>query len=102
MQINAILEILGALVGVVFIYVNAKNSRSLTGSFFKKYYKLVIVGSIFLVLGFTTDITGDWLGMSEDLIGPLHHLELLIFGIIFVYAAKVLPEEAAKHMEKKI
>ncbi len=71
-----------------------------TGSFFKKYYRWVIIGAVFLILGFTTDIMGDWLGLSEDMTDSLHHAELLIFGIMFVYAARILPKEAAEYLKE--
>ncbi|MDD4931795.1 MAG: hypothetical protein PHG66_06665 [Candidatus Colwellbacteria bacterium] len=99
MSINTVFEIVGMLTAVVFILVNLKESRSLTGSFFKGYYRWIIVGAIFMFLGFTTDITGEWLGMSESVIDPLHHLELILFGVIFIYASRILPREASKYME---
>lgn len=99
MSLNILFEILGAIVGIVFVYINIKASRSLTGSFFKKYYRWMTLGAIFLFLGFTTDVVGGWFGVSENITEVLHHVELLIFGVIFIFAARILPKEAAEHIK---
>lgn len=99
MPLNTFFEILGALVGIVFVYVNIKAGKSLMGSFFKKYYLWMTVGAVFLFLGFTTDVIGRWIGVPEDITDAVHHIELLVFGVIFIYAARILPKEAAKHIK---
>lgn len=99
MSLNTLLDVLGAIVGIVFVYVNIKASRSLTGSFFKKYYRWMTLGAVFLFLGFTTDIVGGWFGVSGDISEVIHHMELLAFGAIFIFAARILPKEAAEHIK---
>ncbi|MCL5017575.1 MAG: hypothetical protein M1155_02880 [Patescibacteria group bacterium] len=101
MVINQIVDILGLIAGLVFIYVNIRASRSMVGSFFKKYYVNLIVASLFFALGWATNFF-EVLGISSaDTAEFLHHLFLLLSGIVFVAASYYLPKEAAEYMKTK-
>jgi hypothetical protein len=102
MDINAILEVIAAVSALVFLWLNIRASRSLIGSFFKKYYSWMIIGTVFLFLGFAGDVFGEAVGLSENIVEFGHHLSLAIFGAMFVYASYILPKEAAERMDKKI
>jgi len=101
MDINRILEISAAVLALVFLWMNFKASKSLIGSFFKKYYLWITVGTFFLFLGFAGDVFGSALGLSEETVEFGHHFSLVMFGIMFVYASYVLPKEAAEYMKGK-
>ncbi|MBI5401502.1 hypothetical protein HZB05_01595 [Candidatus Wolfebacteria bacterium] len=89
-------NILGALISFGFIYITIVSSRSLIGSFFKQYYRLMIVAAIFFGLGFLLEIFGGVAGLSVDTEDVIHHILLIGAGIMFVYTGIIFPKEAAK------
>lgn len=101
MDINKILEATAAILALVFLWMNLSTKQSLIGSFFKKYYNWMVVGTIFLFIGFGGDVLGTSLGISEDFVNFFHHLALVLFGISFIYASYILPKEAAAKIGKK-
>ncbi len=92
---NIVLDFAGAAIAIIFLFLNVKAKRSLVGSFFKKYYLLMITSSIALFLGFAVDLST---AAGSD---QLHHLALLLFGTIAIWAAYILPIEAAVYLKDK-
>lgn len=89
-------NILGILISVGFIWITISSSRSLIGSFFKQYYRLMTVAAIFFGLGFLLEVFYVVVGLSADTEDVIHHILLIGAGIMFVYAGIILPKEAAK------
>lgn len=96
-----ILDLLGVLLGVVFLFMSLRGSRSLIGSFFKNYYRFMIVGALALTFGFLIEPVGDWIGLKEETIMLIHDLSLLIASGLFVYASYVLPNDARRYLAKE-
>ncbi len=94
--LTLLFDILGVLISVGFIYVTIVSSRSLIGSFFKQYYRLMTVAAIFFGSGFVLEILGGVVGLSADTKDIIHHILLIAAGIMFTYTGVVLPKEAAK------
>ena len=99
MYINEILDVVGAAIGLLFILVHIKASRSLMGSFFKRYYKWMIFGACLMFLSFSVDSFGGWFGLMDDTADFIHHLLIIAFSGVFVIAARILPKEAAERIK---
>lgn len=97
---NTVLDFAGAAVAIIFLFLNARAKRSLIGSFFKKYYWLMIAASASLFVGFFMRLPGavELDPMTKEL---LHKLALLLFGTIAIWAAYILPIEASKYLKNK-
>ena len=95
-----IIDGLGVILGLAFIYFTVRPRKSLIGSFFKKFYGRMMIGSIFFTLGFVTDLNVH-LGLNEAIIEIIHHISLLIAALIFVIMSVSLPKEISEYMEGK-
>lgn len=81
----------------IFVF-NVIARKTMIGSIFKYYYKLVIVASAALVLSFVVEL--PIIPLNEIIAELLHHILFITFAILSVVAAQYLPKEAAKYMEK--
>ncbi|MCL4405949.1 MAG: hypothetical protein M1471_00230 [Patescibacteria group bacterium] len=86
----------GAVIGAVMVVFNYRQSRTLTGSFFKTYYGLTILASFLLAVGFF----GEYLVVNqpEGIIDSLMHVILLFAAAIYAIAIVVWPKEANKYL----
>lgn len=96
-----VLDLLGVVLGVVFLFMALRGSRSLIGSFFKNYYWFMIAGALALTFGFLIEPVGEWIGLEENTIMLLHDLAMLTESILFVYASYVLPNDARRYLAKE-
>lgn len=101
MIFDTFFDIVNLIVAIILLVITVRSSRSLMGSFFKKYYRWIVLGTTALMLGFLFEIFGDTLGWPETLIQTGHHTSLIIFEVIFVFAAGILPKEAAEYLKDK-
>jgi|GEM_PF-1364969 len=93
-------SVAGIILGLALVFLNIKTSRSLTGSFFKKYYKWMIIGSIFFTFGFATE-TAEVFGANDLIAEGLHNILLVLSVIIFAFSSIELPKEANKYMQSQ-
>ncbi len=98
MNVNDILNFTGTGFAIVLLILNLLSRRTLMGSFFKGYYTLMTAAMIALVISFLADLPITPLGMEVAEI--VHHLFFIVFTVLAVVAARYLPKEAAKHLEK--
>jgi len=91
---DLILDILGFLISIGFVWFTVRSSKSLVGSFFKKYYRLMTLAANVFGFGFLIETAGEIFRINGDLISTFHHILLIIAAIIFVYAGMVFPKEA--------
>ncbi len=91
-------DILGIVLGIIFLVLYARASQSLVGSFFKRYHYWMMIGAALFALAFLTDFIGvvDGEIMIFDV---LHHLILLAAAIIFIVTNLQLPKEAGKYLD---
>jgi len=101
MDINLIVTVLGLIAGAIFVCVNVRASKSLVGSFFKKYYRYLTTASIFFVFGWLSEFLEVFGFASAETAEFLHHVSLLIAGIIFVASSYYLPKEASEYMKSR-
>lgn len=102
MTLDTLFELLIAVLGLVLVVFTIKDSRSLIGSFFKAYYRYMIGAVIALTIGFVLEPAGELLGLEEgmlDMISHIHHAALAIASILFIYASRILPKDAASYIE---
>lgn len=96
-----ILDLIGVFLGIAFLIMSVRGSKSLMGSFFRNYYWLMIAGALALTFGFIIEPVGDWIGLRENTIMLLHDLAMLTESVLFVYASYVLPNDARRYIESK-
>ncbi len=102
MEVNLltrILDLAAAAISVVFICLSIYTKKTLVGSFFKKYYWLMIISFAMLGLGLLIEAFGDFMGLSVSMAGDIHHILLVASVIIVVLAGFDLPKEAAKQLK---
>lgn len=97
---NTVFDVAGAAIAIIFLFLNARAKGTLIGSFFKKYYWLMIAASVSLFAGFFIRLPGAT-GLDPISIESLHKLALLLFGAIAIWAAYILPIEASKYLKTK-
>ena len=95
-----VVNIIGIIFGLVFIGLNIKAGRSLVGSFFKNYYRWMVVGALIFTLGFSAEFI-KFFGVTENIADGIHHLLLMIAVIIFVITSLTLPKEASQYMKSQ-
>lgn len=101
MILSDIFNFLIAALGLIFVVLTIIDSRSLTGSFFKSYYRYMMGASIFLTLGFVIEPVADMIGLKDNammLATHAHHTSLVIASVLFIYAGRILPRDAAHYI----
>ena len=93
-------NIIGIIFGLIFVGLNIKARRSLVGSFFKNYYRWMIIGAIVFAFGFFTEFA-ELIGIDRSIAEGIHHLLLMIAGIIFVFTSLTLPKEASQYLKSQ-
>lgn len=102
MTLDIVFELLIAILGLALVVFTIKDSRSLVGSFFTAYYRYMIGAVIALTIGFILEPIGELLGLEEgllDIVSHVHHAALAIASILFIYAGRILPKDAARYIE---
>ena len=94
---DQLIDVLGFILGLVFIFLNAKVSKSIVGSAFKRYHSWMMVASLVFSLAFLTDLIAIRNGEIASL-DITHHILLLIAAIIFIATNLRLPQEASQYM----
>lgn len=97
---NTVFDVAGAAIALMFFFLNVRAKGTLIGSFFKKYYWLMIAASVSLFAGFFIKLPVVTL-LDPDSMEALHKLALLLFGTIAIWAAYILPIEAARYLKDK-
>lgn len=97
---NYTLDFLGLLSGLVFVYLNIKAGKSMTGSFFKNSYHAFVVASVFFTLSWASNFLGILSISSAATAEFLHHAFMFVSGLVFVITSYNLPKDAAKYMDK--
>jgi hypothetical protein len=95
-----LLNVAGILLGIIFVILNIRASQTLTGSFFKKYYRLMTVGAVIFAFGFLSAFTHVF-GADENLEMTLLHFSFLAAAAIFILTSIALPKEASKYMNER-
>lgn len=90
---------MGLVASLIFIWLNIKAGKSLTGSFFKKYYRYLTLASLAFGLGWATEFLANLGLATHEGAEFYHHIILLIAGAIFVASSLHLPKEAAQYMK---
>ncbi len=90
-------DVIGILMGIVFILLQIRAAHTLIGSAFKRYHYWTAIAASFFMLAFVVDLVAI---ISEDLIplGIAHHLLLLTSAIIFITTNLSLPTEASQYL----
>ncbi len=96
-----ILDLVGVVLGIMFLIMAMRGSKSLQGSFFKNYYWFMIGGALALTFGFFVEPAGEWMGIGQSTIMLLHDLAMLVESVLFVYASYILPRDARQYLESK-
>ncbi len=97
---NLITNIAGAVAGLIFLFLSVKAGRSLTGSFFKRSYNRLAIGAVAFTVSFLIEIA-TFYGLNDDVADPIHHILLLITGVIFIFVSLAFTKEAAAYMSSK-
>ena len=90
-------DILGLILGLLFIFLNTRAAKTIVGSAFKRYHYWMMIASLVFSLSFLTDL----IAMRDVEIAALdvtHHILLLIAAIIFIATNLRLPQEASQYM----
>jgi uncharacterized membrane protein YkgB len=96
--LDIIVDAIGVVLGIVFIFLYVRAARSLVGSAFKEYHRWMTVGAALFTFSFLIDyaslITGGifWLNV-------LHNLLLLSSAIVFIATNLGLPRAASKYLD---
>lgn len=101
MTLSDIFNLILAVLGLILVILTVTDSRSLTGSFFKSYYRYMIGASIALMIGFVIEPLGDIIGLTGDasmMITHLHHTALIIASLLFIYSGRILPKDAVNYI----
>jgi uncharacterized PurR-regulated membrane protein YhhQ (DUF165 family) len=93
-------NVVGVFLGLVFIILNIRASRTLTGSFFKKYYRLMTAGAVIFTFGFLSAFAHIF-GANENLEMMFLHFSFLAAAVIFILTSLALPKEAGKYMNER-
>ncbi|MBI3638145.1 hypothetical protein HY227_00165 [Candidatus Wolfebacteria bacterium] len=89
-----IVNLAGVIIGLAFIFLNIKFSRTLIGSMLKMYYRWLIIGAIFFTMGFGAEVL-EIAEIYPDIFSFLHHTLLILSAIVFVVTSLKLPKEAS-------
>lgn len=95
-----IFDLLGVMTGIVLFWVVISFSKSLEGSFFGKYSRLMVVAAVLFGLSFVIEFFGDSIIPAFLFPDVIHHLLIIASGIILVYAGIILPKEATKVLKE--
>jgi hypothetical protein len=101
LTLSDIFNILLSALGLTFVILTVIDSRSLTGSFFKLYYRYMTGASVFLMLGFIIEPFADLIGLTGSasmMATHLHHTSLVFASVLFIYAGRILPKDAATYV----
>lgn len=94
---DQIVDIIGIVFGITFLFLYGRASRTLVGSFFKYYHYWMMIGAGFFTAAFLIDyfavIGGDI--VSLDI---LHHLILLAAAVIFIVVNLRFPREVGQYL----
>lgn len=97
-QVNIVFDVLGVSLSLIFFILTIRGTQSLLGSFFKSYYRLLMMAAIALFVGFVIEPLGSALSIDVELVELIHHIGLIIASGIFVYASYLLPRDAANYL----
>ena len=93
---------IGVVLSTLFVIMMIRGMRSLQGSFFKDYYRAMVVAAVALLFGFMIDPAGIYVfHLTEFVAQQWHHIGLIVASILFVYAGYLLPKDAAQYMESQ-
>jgi Ca2+/Na+ antiporter len=98
--LDAGVDAVGVILGIIFIILYVKAARSLVGSAFKTYHQWMTVGATFFTFSFLADyaslISGGILWVNA-----IHDILLLSSVIVFIVTNFRLPHEANKYLNMK-
>ena len=93
-----IINALGILIGIIFVFVNIGVGKVLTDPALKDYFRWVNFGVIIFILSFVADFTESIMGQS--IAEAVHHLLMILFIVIFVIASVNLLQEMKQEQNK--
>jgi hypothetical protein len=93
-------NIIGIIFGLIFVGLNIKARRSLIDSFFKNYYRWMIIGAVVFTFGFFTEFA-EFFGVNKGISEGFHHSLLVVAGIVFVLTSLALPKEASQYIKSQ-
>jgi Rad3-related DNA helicase len=97
---NQIIDIIGVVLGLLFLALSLRASRSLVGSVFKRYHYWMMIGATLVSLSFVANMIGEVLG-QEEILETVHHVIMLISIVIFIITDLQLPKEATEYLDIK-
>lgn len=86
------INIVGVVVGIIFVAFAIKNGRALTNVLPRNYTNWMITGSVIFAIGFITDLVGLFVE-NLPIIDVIHHLSLIVAGVIFIITSINLTDE---------
>ncbi|MDR3582286.1 MAG: hypothetical protein P4L67_03365 [Candidatus Pacebacteria bacterium] len=101
MLLDQVVDLLGVLLGIVFLAMYEKASRSLVGSFFKWYHRWMMIAAGLFSFAFLVDYFSIVNGSDIVALDVIHNLVLLSSAVIFVIINLQLPQEASKYLDLK-
>ncbi|HOF50634.1 MAG TPA: hypothetical protein PLH22_03095 [Candidatus Colwellbacteria bacterium] len=100
MSFIALIHLTGSVLGAVMAVFNYRQSRTLIGSFFPKYYQLTVLASTLLAIGFAGKcFVLDKPGSVAD--GLVQFILLAAAGV-YASAIIVWPKEANRYLSCKL
>jgi Rad3-related DNA helicase len=97
MDMDQVIDIVGIVLGLIFLALSLRASRSLVGSAFKRYHYWMMVGATLVSLSFVANMIGEVIGQEETL-ETVHHIIMLISIVIFIITDLQLPKEAGRYL----
>ncbi|HDH31249.1 MAG TPA: hypothetical protein ENH26_00555 [Candidatus Wolfebacteria bacterium] len=95
-----ILNFIGFLIGLIFIFKSRKIRASLVGSIFKKPFNYLVLGSIIFTFSFLLAIIDHLVEAPLGfLFNALHHITLVIAIIFYANSSPKLIDEASESMK---
>jgi uncharacterized membrane protein len=100
-RLDWVIDVVGIIFALLFIYLHQRASRTLTGSVFKRYHFWMIAGAVVFGLAFFADLLGIIGGETAGAaaLDVSHHVLFLCAAIIFIATNLRLPQDASRYLE---
>lgn len=99
-MITQAVDLLGVVLGIVFVFLSVRASRTLVGSAFRRYHYWMVAGAIVFTSSFIVDLIGT-VTSNMDSFDSMHHILMLVAVVIFIITNLSLPREASQYLDLK-
>lgn len=93
-----VINVIGLMIGFVFIIVNVSASRLLTDPALKDYFRWITLAVILFIISFATDFLIFFI--DSNIVQAIHHLLIILFLFIFVVASFNLLQEMKQNQKQ--